>query len=151
VPVLVISFLSLCVGIANYRVQTEANKPFLVSYGLKFQPAIIELGLNNVGKTTARRGVATLFAIGQEGDSPQKIGSAPIVGAGTNVFAGYGSNARFTVPAIPAPAFYLGCILYFDDASTNYEQAFLFQRSTKPDEYEELAVPDFKMCQHQAK
>jgi hypothetical protein len=146
VPVLVISVVSLCIGIANYRLQIAANKPFLVSYGLKSDSTSMELGFNNVGKTTARRGIATLFALANEGAFPQKLESVPIVGAGTNIFAGAGSNARFATPTITAPAFYLACIFYFDDASTKYEQAFLFRRGARANEYEELAAPDFEVC-----
>jgi hypothetical protein len=61
----------------------------LVSYGLRvdFDPRSMraELGFNNVGKVTARRGSLTLFSLAQTDEVPEKLTSIPIVGAGTNI------------------------------------------------------------------
>ena len=99
-----------------------------------------------------RRGTAKLFSLAEKSGAPVDIGTAPIIGAGTNIFPGYGSSARFDSPSITAAPFFLVCAIYFDDAGTTYEQAFLFQRSTvtarDPAElaYAELAAPDVSRC-----
>jgi hypothetical protein len=108
--------------------------------------------LENVGKKIARRGEATLYALAELDGSLRKIGDAPIIGAGTNVFAGYGSSARFDSTSIDASVFFLVCVSYFDDAGVRYSQAMMFERSPKtardPAElaYDELASPDLDRC-----
>jgi hypothetical protein len=175
VPVLVLSSLSLCIaiaslciGVANYRFNVSADRPVLDSTGLNLTLQArtpIEIGFNNVGKKTARRGTAVLLAINNEGESPEEIGSSPIVGAGTNIFAGYGSKATFYPQAIQPAASFLVCSTYFDEAGTKYEQAFLFGRDPIPVSgatasqpsnpvvirYDEQAPPDPKKCDSTAK
>lgn len=153
-PVLLISFVSLCFVVANYRLTVVANRPNLASYGLQVnlnaKPPHLEVGFNNVGKITARRGVATLFSLTQAAAAPEKIGSTPIVGAGTNIFAGFGSSARFDSQSVEAAAFFLVCAVYFDESGTQYEQAFKFERGsiTPPSDvkYDEPAPTNLEIC-----
>lgn len=111
-----------------------------------------ELGFNNVGKVTARRGSLTLFSLAQTDEVPEKLTSIPIVGAGTNIFPGAGSSATFDPHLTDGVAFVLACATYFDDAGTRYEQAFLFERGqlTARDPvqlaYVEVAAPDLSRC-----
>jgi len=161
IPALIISLAALYFVIANYRLTVAANRPYLVSYGLRvdFDPRSTraELGFNNVGKVTARRGSLTLFSLAhvhtkiglihdtvrqikpesssllticpaQTGEVPEKLTSVPIVGAGTNIFPGAESSATSDPHLTDGVAFVLACAAYFDDAGTRYEQAFLFER-----------------------
>jgi hypothetical protein len=137
--------------VANYRLTVSGNRPDLASNGFKVElsprPPHIVVNIENVGKKIARRGVARLLSLSRADGAAAEVGSAPIIGTGTNVFAGYGSTARFDLPSIEAAAFFLVCAVYFDDSGARYEQAFLFQRSGATDlAYEELAPPDLRMC-----
>ena len=162
-PSLVIGFAALCVSsaslyvvIANYRLTLAGNRPELASNGLKIElatrPPHIEVDLENIGKKMGRRGTATLFSLADADAAPLEIGTAPIIGAGTNVFPGYGSAARFDSMSIAASSFFLVCATYFDDSGSTYEQAFMFKRSTlnarDPTElaYAEMAAPDLLRC-----
>jgi hypothetical protein len=146
-----LSSVSLYYVVANYRLTVSGNRPDLASNGFKVElsprPPHIVVNIENVGKKIARRGVARLLSLSRADGAAAEVGSAPIIGAGTNVFAGYGSTARFDLPSIEAAAFFLVCAVYFDDSGARYEQAFLFQRSGATDlAYEELAPPDLRMC-----
>jgi hypothetical protein len=162
-PSLVVGLVSLCVGSAalyfvvkNYQMAVASNRPELASNGfhiqLASQPPLVAVDLENVGKKIARRGEATLYALAELDGPLRKIRDAPIIGAGTNVFAGYGSSARFDSTSIAASAFFLVCVSYFDDAGVRYSQAMMFERSPKtardPAElaYAELATPDLDRC-----
>jgi hypothetical protein len=78
--------------VASYRLVAAANRPSLDTTGLIISSDVktIAVGLNNVGKLTARRGTAVLYALEFETDSPEKIATGDIVGAGTNVSRGMG-------------------------------------------------------------
>jgi len=153
---LCVSVASLYVVIANYKLTLAGNRPELASNGfdieLAVRPPHVIVHLENIGRKIARRDTAKLFSVTQLAGSPVEIGSAPIIGAGTNVFAGYGSTARFDSSSINAASFFLLCAGYFDDSDAKYEQAFLFERSqiTARDPgqlaYAELAVPDPSRC-----
>jgi hypothetical protein len=163
VPSLVIGIAALCVSgvglsyiVANYRLAVASNRPYLVSNGLKadFDTRSLDtqVGLTNVGKVTARRGMLTLFSLSQVDADPIKLVVVPIVGAGTNIFPGYGSNARFDPHLTDKAPFLLACTKYFDDTGASYEQAFLFQRgeispTTNSLPYSEMAPPDASRCQ----
>jgi hypothetical protein len=156
IPALIISLAAFYFVVANYRLTVAANRPYLVSYGLRvdFDPRSMraELGFNNVGKVTARRGSLTLFSLAQTDEVPEKLTSIPIVGAGANIFPGAGSSATFDPHLTDGVAFVLACATYFDDAGTKYEQAFLFERGqlTARDPvqlaYMEVAAPDLSRC-----
>jgi hypothetical protein len=156
IPALIVSLAALYFVVANYRLTVAANRPDLASNGfnveLAARPPHVEVHLENIGRKIARRGIATLFSLAQLDGEPVLIGTAPIIGAGTNVFAGYGSTTRFESASIQPAAFFLVCAAYFDDAGAKYEQAFLFERSQvtarDPAElaYAELATPDLSQC-----
>jgi hypothetical protein len=162
-PSLVVALIALCVSaaglsyiVANYRLTVAGNRPELASNGfhieLASRPPHVVVDLENIGKKMGRRGTAKLFSMAEAAGAPVDIGTAPIIGAGTNIFPGYGSSARVDSPSIAAAPFFLVCAIYFDDAGTAYEQAFLFQRSTitarDPADlaYAELAAPDVSRC-----
>lgn len=163
-PSLLVALVSLGVSatglsyiVANYRLTVAANRPYLVSYGLRvdFDPrsAHAELGFNNVGKVTARRGMVTLLSLPSADAPPEKkLLSAPIVGAGTNIFPSAGSSTIFDSHLTDGVAFVLACAVYFDDTGASYEQAFLFQRGQTTTAnptilpYSELAPPDQSRC-----
>ncbi|WP_298111485.1 hypothetical protein [Bradyrhizobium sp.] len=155
-----LSTCSLSYIIANYNLTVAANRPYLVSYGMKAdfdkRSADTQIGFNNVGKVTARRAVLTLFSLSELDAKPVKLVAVPIVGAGTNIFPGFGSTARFDPHLTDKAPFMLACAKYFDDAGTTYEQAFLFQRgevspTTNQLPYSELAQPDQDRCKAAAK
>jgi hypothetical protein len=156
IPAFVVSLVALYLVVANYRMTVAANRPDLASNGFKIEltarPPHVVVDIENVGKKIARRGTARLLSLTQADGAAAEIGSAPIIGAGTNVFPGYGSSARFDSASIEAAAFFLVCVAYFDDSGARYEQTFLFQRSRvtarDPAElaYAELAPPDLSMC-----
>jgi hypothetical protein len=149
---LFVSSASLYFVIANYRLTVAANRPELASNGFDIeltpQPHVV-VHLENVGRKIARRGKATLFSLTNVDGATVEIGSTSIIGAGTNVFGGYGSTARFDSPSIAAAGFFLVCAIYFDDSNAKYEQAFLFERSQVAQfAYTELASPDVSRCAH---
>jgi hypothetical protein len=133
VPALIISLTALYFVVQNYRLTIAANRPELASNGFKIdltpRPPHIEVDLENIGRM-GRRGLAKLFSLTEADGSPTEIGTAPIIGAGTNIFPGYGSAARFDSSSIGAAPFFLVCATYFDDSGATYRQAFLFERST---------------------
>jgi hypothetical protein len=139
--------------VKNYQMAVTSNRPELASNGFHIQLAsrrpLVAVDLLNsarrqpVGATPPYMPWPNYELDG----SLRKIGDAPIVGAGTNVFAGYGSSARFDSTSIDASAFFLVCVSYFEDAGVRYSQAMMFERSPKtardPAElaYAELASP----------
>lgn len=150
-----LSAASLSYVIANYRLTIAGNRPFLASYGLivDFDPRSLraQVGFNNVGKVTARRGTVTLYSLDKADAEPEKLLiSLPIVGAGTNVFPGFGSNSTFNAHLTDGAPFILVCANYFDDAGNIYKQPFLFQRSQTQEPvqvtYTELAPPGVSRC-----
>jgi hypothetical protein len=143
---LVVALISLCYVIANYRLQKTSDRPFLASYGISEISPNVRIGWNNVGKKTARRGTATLYAMRKAHSPPEKLGASAIVGGGTNIFPGFGSQAYFELPKREVPPFYLLCVVYFDDTGTQFEQAFLFSNRGPPDRFEEVDPPDIEQC-----
>jgi hypothetical protein len=160
IPILILSFLSfciavagLCIGISNYWLQIEGNRPNLVSDGglmyVNVPPAVVHLNWNNIGKKEVRRGTATLFTMPRE-----KIGSALIGGlnrnAGTNVLPGQYGETAFQFDTQKVSKQFLVCATYFDLTGRAYEQAFLFRaaitQSDQPIPLEELPPPDIKEC-----
>jgi hypothetical protein len=162
IPSLIVGLVALCLSaiglsyiVANYRLAVAANRPFLVSNGLKAdfdaRSADTQVGFINVGKLTGRRRMLILFSLSEPDARPVKLVVVPIVGAGTNVFAGHGATARFDPHLSDNAPFILACAKYFDDTGTTYEQAFLFQRgeidqATKQLPYSELAQPNQDRC-----
>jgi hypothetical protein len=151
-----VSSVGLYVVVKNYQMAVASNRPELASNGFHIQLAaqspLVAVDLQNVGKKIARRGEATLYALAELDGQLRKIRDAPIIGAGTSVFARYGSSARFDSTSIDASAFFLVCVSYFDDAGVRDSQAMMFGRSPKtardPPElaYAELATPDLVRC-----
>jgi hypothetical protein len=141
-----VAVTSLCYVVAGYRLQVASDRPFLASYGISDISPNVKVGWNNVGKRTARRGTASLYAISGADAAPEKLGTVPIVGGGTNIFPNFGSSAYFELPKRDVPPFYLLCVVYFDDAGTQYEQAFLFANRGPPDRFEEVVPPDIERC-----
>jgi hypothetical protein len=82
----------------------------------------------------------------------KKLGSAPIIGAGTNILPGYGSQAMVKVDMREFLGVFLACTTYLDEAGANYEQAFLFemQSQQQPNQpmtaLEELPSANIKLC-----
>jgi hypothetical protein len=106
-----------------------------------------------VGKKIGRRGIATLFATAKDGNSLSKIDSGRIVGAGTNVFPGYGANSNFIMQTGDLPTVFLVCVTYFDEPGAKYEQAFEFERGSTLAaanypivKYDQMATPDPHKC-----
>jgi hypothetical protein len=150
-PAFIVSLASLCFVVANYRLTVAANRPELASNGFKMGPTQIEVDLENIGKKVGRRGFAKLFSLTEADGSPVDIGTAPIIGAGTNIFPGYGSVARFNSSSIGTAPFFLVCATYFDDSGATYQQGFLFKHSTltarDPElPYTEMAAPNPSRC-----
>jgi hypothetical protein len=158
IPALIVSTVALYFVVANYRLTVAANRPELASNGLRLpqeRPPSVLVGFENVGKKIARGGTATLYSLDQADGTPALVETAPIIGAGSNVFAGYGGSAKFeSAPIAPAP-FFLVCATYFDDAGNQYLQALLFGHSTTNDPYqkelyyEEMSPPSPSRCNQQ--
>jgi hypothetical protein len=162
-PSLVIGFVALCVSsaslyvvIANYRLTLAGNRPELASNGFQIdlvsRPPHVVVNLENIGKKMGRRGTARLFSLADPNGTTVEFGRAAIIGAGTSIFPGYGSSARFDSSSLTASPLFLVCADYFDDNGSIYHQAFLFERSPitarDPAElaYAELAAPDLSRC-----
>jgi hypothetical protein len=143
VPILVLSslsvllaFISLCIGISNYRFQRDANRPVLAASNNLLQgypTATLTFYWANVGQKTGVRGSAVLYPVGNDDDRRGKMmGEVPISGAGATLLVGAGANTKFTVlpQDVEKSAKYLACLAYHDMEGTAYTQAFLFRLVT---------------------
>jgi hypothetical protein len=153
VLVLVVSLLSLSFVIANYRLTKDAQRPNLVSaspvVNLRTHPETVIFDWGNFSSRAARRGAATLYTLDKENKHPEKIDTAPIVGAGTNVLPTSNGRAQFRFDMQKFLGRFLVCVMYFDDQDSVYEQAYLFGLGeTLPDDarLDELAPPDVSIC-----
>jgi hypothetical protein len=161
-PGLIIAVIALCVAstglwfiVASYRLQTKADRPNLATAGSDISfansPATIHIGWHNIGKQVARRGIANLFAVREDGASLAKIGSATIDGAGTNVLPGFGAASTFGVDREKFRAsLLLVCATYLDDGGTVFEQAFLFrprdELTNNSAPLDEMPTPTLDQC-----
>jgi hypothetical protein len=130
---LLIAFISLCIGIANYRFQRDASRPVMAASNNLLQgypTATITFYWANVGQKTGMRGSAVLYPIGNDDDQRgRKMGESPISGAGATLLVGAGANTKFTVlpRELEKSAKYLVCLTYRDMDGTAYLQTFLFR------------------------
>jgi hypothetical protein len=133
----------------NYRLQRNANEPKLIStnptIALNAQPKIVVLNLENIGKQAARRGIARLFVLNPDGTRGQKLGEAPIVGAGTNVVTHGSAQFRFDDGSYDR---FLTCVTYYDDSNEVIPQAFAFRigkiDSNPETTLDEIEQPDYR-------
>jgi hypothetical protein len=142
--------------IANYRLQLNANRPELITAGprinLNTHPESLVVYWDNVGRKPARRGSATLFTVSKDSKRQERIRTAEIMGAGSNVNPGYGGQAEFSVDMQRFLGMFLVCTIYFDEVGAMYEQAFLFQlgpelpNSKGVTSLLEVAPPCYKVC-----
>jgi hypothetical protein len=133
-PILLVSSASLCVGLANYWLQSKANEPSLASNGGRLDeartPATLRVDWIDVGKRPARRGHAVLFTVDEQKNfrAREKMSEASIIGPGTSVFPNYVGSAEFKgVDMTRFKGRFLVCATYFDEASAVYNQAFVFR------------------------
>jgi hypothetical protein len=100
-------------------------------------------------KAGARRGSAKLFALNPDGTRGQKLGEAPIVGAGTNVAPGYHGSAQFRFDGGSYDRF-LACVIYYDDSNEMIPQAFAFRigkiDSDPETTLDEIEQPNYREC-----
>jgi hypothetical protein len=134
-PILVLSslsallaFISLCIGISNYRFQRDANRPVLAASNNLLQgypTATLTFYWANVGQKTGLRGSAVLYPVGNDDDRRGKnMGEVPISGAGATLLVGAGAKTKFTVLPhdVEKSAKYLVCLSYHDMEGTAYRK-----------------------------
>jgi hypothetical protein len=154
VLILLVGVVSLGFVVANYRLQLNANRPELITAGprinLNTHPESLVVYWGNIGRKPARRGIATLFTVSEDRKQKQKIATANITGAGSNVNPGSGGQAEFSVDMQKFLGTFLTCVEYFDDVGVAYRQAFLFRVGaevvTGVKSLDELAPPDYQHC-----
>lgn len=131
------------VATANYCAQISGPNLVLmqstipISRGTQTGSSSFIFNWNNLGKKPVLQGMATLFAVSEDGAAPEKLGETPIGEvAGRDTITptfGYGS-AQFDNVDVQRPlGFFLVCTTYFDDSGTGqrYGQNFIFRLETE--------------------
>lgn len=151
--ILIVSLISLGFVIANYRLTKSAQRPNLVSaspsVNLSTRPETVIIDWGNFGTKAARRGTATLYTLNSDNTHREEIGTAPIIGAGTNVLPTFNGRAQFNFDMQKFLGHFLACARYFDDDGTAYDQAYLFGAGQRQQGFlplNELSPPDVSAC-----
>jgi hypothetical protein len=148
-----LSVIALIVGGLGYIAKLSfKNDPNLVSAGPRINFNAVRksvfLDFHNSGPTPARRGRAKLFGLNEVRTSRRELAEGPIVGAGTNVIAGYNGHADLQFEG-ELPDLFLACVTYYDDDNNLLRKPFLFRLGTiKSNEapLDELQPPDADAC-----
>jgi hypothetical protein len=129
--------------------QKNAAEPKLATAGQKIefsgQSSIVDFEVTNTGQRAARQGVAVLFWLTENRARGQKLGEAPLLGAGTNVLPHYNGRATIRFDGATPPLF-LVCAAYSDDDDKIIKQAFVLRVNSNQTALDDLGPQNYQVC-----